>query len=562
MPFEPSFRLLPKIQRQIKAIESTAGFLEAVQLRPEWIQLIRAKTQVRDALSSVQIEGNSLTLEEAFSLAERLPDRELRDSEREFRNYLRAFDAIDGLRGAREAVVSAGDLLNLHRLLLDGVRGGQRFRGEFRREEVKIGDIIGGETLIHHTPPVWAEVEHEVRALMEWIETTKAHGEGDEDTWIHPVIQAGIVQHRLVWIHPFLDGNGRTARMFTALLLFQRGYDFKYLFDLSSYYNRDRDHYYAALRTADIADDYTNWLLYFLGGFAYQMIEIKHSAREGEGHMTISTPMIRTIKEWHVDFVLLMLIHGSAAFRRFLLERFDIDAEPDAGFLGASHSVTDWENRESDLELLFRRSDGARVGVLLEDKIDARFSGDQDDRYQRRAALGVREGLWEEAISCLVAPAGYLADSAESDWDFRLALEDVAGWLGQQADDPYAAVFARVLDSALEKKAGKSKVKELSDEISAFFADYAEHCDLHCPEVRMHPVKLAKTYNAYNWIWFGSSRQRKRPCLGSLTLRSASRPDPSNISHLPVWNRKWSRRSPGCSDRHDHNTGGPLLCGV
>jgi Fic family protein len=281
MAFKPTFRLLPKIQRQIKAIESTSGFLQAVRLRPEWIQSVRAETQVRDALASVQIEGNSLTLKEAFALADNLPDRELRDSEREFRNYLRAFEAIDGLRGDRESIASTGDLLNLHRLLLDGVRGGMRSRGEFRREEVKVGDIVDNETVIHHSPPVWAEVEHETRELMQWIETTKTRGEGDDDPWIHPVIQAGIAQHRLVWIHPFVDGNGRSARMFTALLLFQRGYDFKYLFDLSTYYNRDRDEYYEALRTADESGDYTKWLLYFLGGFSYQMVNIQERAREG-----------------------------------------------------------------------------------------------------------------------------------------------------------------------------------------------------------------------------------------------------------------------------------------
>ena len=282
MPFKPTFCHLPKIQRQIKAIESTAGFLEAVQLRPDWIQSVREQTQVRDALASVQIEGNSLTLEEAFALADHLPERELRDSEREFRNYLRAFEAIDSLRGDRSAVISRGDLCNIHRLLLDGVRGGSRLAGEFRREEVKIGDIGGGETVIHHHPPRWPQVDHELQELLEWIEVTKTRGEGENDPWIHPVIQAGIVQHRLVWIHPFLDGNGRTARMFTALLLFQRGYDFKYLFDLSSYYNRDRDQYYAALRTADATGDYTEWLRYFLGGFSYQMVKIKERARAGE----------------------------------------------------------------------------------------------------------------------------------------------------------------------------------------------------------------------------------------------------------------------------------------
>jgi Fic family protein len=95
------------------------------------------------------------------------------------------------------------------------------------------------------------------------------------------VILAGIAQHRLVWIHPFVDGNGRTARMLTTLLLSQRGYDFKYLFQLSTYYNQVRDDYYGALRNADATGDCTEWLTYFLGGFSHQMMSIEQMARGG-----------------------------------------------------------------------------------------------------------------------------------------------------------------------------------------------------------------------------------------------------------------------------------------
>ncbi len=125
-------------------------------------------------------------------------------------------------------------------------------------------------------------MEPEVDDLLEWIECTKKKGKGDDDAWVHPVIQAGITQQRLAWIHPFVDGNGRTTRMFTTLLLYQRGYDFKYLFDLSSYYNKDRDRYCAALRTADESGDYTDWLIYFLGGFSYQMMRIEERAAKAE----------------------------------------------------------------------------------------------------------------------------------------------------------------------------------------------------------------------------------------------------------------------------------------
>jgi Fic family protein len=129
-------------------------------------------------------------------------------------------------------------------------------------------------------PPAWPVIEQKVEALFEWLESGKEKGEGADDPWIHPVIQAGILQHRLVYIHPFLDGNGRTARMMTTLLLYQRGYDFKFLFELSEYYNRDRDEYNARLRTADRSGDYTEWLEYFLGGFSHQMFRIEERVKK------------------------------------------------------------------------------------------------------------------------------------------------------------------------------------------------------------------------------------------------------------------------------------------
>jgi Fic family protein len=278
--FDPVYRLTPRILRQLKAIERTCGFLSAVRLQPEWIREVRSETYVREALASVQIEGNSLTLEQAFELAEELPARNLRDSEREFCNYLQAFQAIEPLHGVRDERITKGDLLNLHRTLVSGVRGGHRGAGELRREQVRVGDIVDGETIIHHQPPAWTIVEEEIESLLEWLEAGKEKRD-DDDPWIHPVIQAGVLQHRLVYIHPFLDGNGRTARMMTTLLLYQRGYDFKFLFELSEYYNRDRDQYYESLRTTDRTGDYTPWLEYFLGGFSHQMFGIEERVRKG-----------------------------------------------------------------------------------------------------------------------------------------------------------------------------------------------------------------------------------------------------------------------------------------
>jgi Fic family protein len=282
MAFDPQYRLIPRIIRQIKAIERTAGMIEAVRMKPEWISEVRAKATVREAVASMQIEGSTLTLEQAFALADEIPKRELRNSEREFCNYLQAFDAIEGYRGARDVVLKKSDVLNLHGILMNGVRGGQRFAGQFRRENVEVGDLCGDSKTVHHRPPNWSEVENQVGELFEWIEITKTRGDGDDDPWIHAAIQAGIAHHRLAWIHPFVDGNGRTARMFTSMILYQREYDFKYLFELSDYHNAHRNEYYAALRSADQTGDYTEWLVHFLGGFSYQMVRIQELVRSME----------------------------------------------------------------------------------------------------------------------------------------------------------------------------------------------------------------------------------------------------------------------------------------
>ncbi|MEN8182083.1 MAG: hypothetical protein ABFS46_06065 [Myxococcota bacterium] len=83
MPFSPAYELTPRMLRQLKAIEQTTGFLEAVRLRSDWISEVRGKAYVQEALASLQIEGSSLTLDEAFSLARGAPEEELRDSERQ-----------------------------------------------------------------------------------------------------------------------------------------------------------------------------------------------------------------------------------------------------------------------------------------------------------------------------------------------------------------------------------------------------------------------------------------------------------------------------------------------
>ncbi len=103
--------------------------------------------------------------------------------------------------------------------------------------------------------------------LVAWLQS---------DSEIHPVLIAGIAQFELVHIHPFVDGNGRTSRLLSTLCMYSAGYDFKRLFTISEYYDRDRQAFYQAIQSVREQNmDLTGWLEFFTKGLATQLDEVK-----------------------------------------------------------------------------------------------------------------------------------------------------------------------------------------------------------------------------------------------------------------------------------------------
>ena len=103
--------------------------------------------------------------------------------------------------------------------------------------------------------------------LVEWLR---------RDQQVHPVLVSGIAQFQLVHIHPFLDGNGRASRLLSTLCLYRAGYDFKRLFAISEYYDRDRPAFYRAIQSVRQSGmDLTSWLEYFVEGLATQLAEVR-----------------------------------------------------------------------------------------------------------------------------------------------------------------------------------------------------------------------------------------------------------------------------------------------
>jgi len=163
------------------------------------------------------------------------------------------------------APIGEGLIRKIHKRLVEGVRGGRAMPGEWRTIQNYVANSRTGEVI--YTPPPPSEVPAHMRELVEWLRS--------EET-IHPVLVAGIAQFQLVHVHPFVDGNRRTSRLLSTLALYRAGYDFKRLFTISEYYDRDRAAFYTALQDVRKADmDLTGWLEFFATGLATQLQEVR-----------------------------------------------------------------------------------------------------------------------------------------------------------------------------------------------------------------------------------------------------------------------------------------------
>ena len=269
MRFIPRFSITNAIAAALTEIERARGFLDAASLSDEWIDSMRSRAFLLEAHHTTHIEGTRLTIEEAADLlaGDDVPGADPDDT-RELLNYRDAFKFVSTYLNDGGPITERL-ILEIHKHLVAGVRGGSAAPGQYRRVQNHIVNSATGETI--YTPPPVGDVPILMRELVSWLNRASD---------IHPVIASGIAQFQLVHIHPFLDGNGRTSRLLSTLCLYRAGYDFKRLFAISEYYDRDRMAFYRALQSVRQTDmDMTGWIECFTIGLATQLTEVK---RRGE----------------------------------------------------------------------------------------------------------------------------------------------------------------------------------------------------------------------------------------------------------------------------------------
>jgi len=188
-----------------------------------------------------------------------------RKDKQEALNYLAVLENIGNMM--QGGFLREQDVLRLHRTLAKDTLENAGDCGVYRKRYVVVANKVTGE--IFFNPPQNKDVPRLMKDLIEWINSEEAKE-------LDPVIEAGIVHYEFVRIHPFVDGNGRAARVLAALILNQRGFDTKQFFCLDDYYDVDQNEYYQALQNVKQDTlDMTNWLEYFADGVHVSIEAVK-----------------------------------------------------------------------------------------------------------------------------------------------------------------------------------------------------------------------------------------------------------------------------------------------
>jgi Fic family protein len=263
--FKPKFKYTNNIVRLLTKISAAREVILNSPLIPRWEVTLRREAIIHSAHSSTSIEGNRLSLQQVSALAQGREVMATRKDKQEVLNYLNVLENIGKV--TKGDSILEQDVLNIHLMLTKDTLENPGDCGVYRNRYVVVANRLTGE--IFFRPPKNEDVPRLMGDLVEWINS----GEAKE---LDPLIEAGVSHYEFVRIHPFIDGNGRAARVLATLILYQRGFDTKQFFCLDDYYDSDRPAYYRALQRVDQETlDLTNWVEYFVLGVSVSIEAIK-----------------------------------------------------------------------------------------------------------------------------------------------------------------------------------------------------------------------------------------------------------------------------------------------
>lgn len=230
-------RLTNDILKRISEIDENRFSLRMAHLPPVIGNRLRKNSKKKSSYASNRIEGNPLTEDQANEAMESDGHRHFLKPEQEVRNYFLALNLLEE-KLKRKVPFSKELLLEVQAAVEKGASKEKiGLRGAMPPGVLfAVYDSAAGKP--EYIPPEYTDIPGLLDELVEYVQTTSDH----------PLIVAAVVHYQLVTIHPFEDGNGRTARLMSGYILDLNGYGFNKIGSLEEYFAYDIDEYYASLQ--------------------------------------------------------------------------------------------------------------------------------------------------------------------------------------------------------------------------------------------------------------------------------------------------------------------------
>lgn len=267
--FQPKYTITDRLLANIKRINTLVNELNNRRF-PD-VVLLELERSAREVSSyaSTSIEGNPLPLTEVKKILKFKPAH-IRDSEKEVLNYNQALKVLNRQLEEGKVTLSLDLILKIHKQITEELL--PKFEsGNLRKKGVSVNNPKTGQTV--YLPPDTRDVRPLMEDLVEFISLSREK--------IDPLILASIFHKQMVLIHPFTDGNGRTARLATKVLLAEMGLNTFNLFSFENYYNQNVSRYFQTVGELgnyyEILDkiDFTNWLEYFTEGIIDELLRVQ-----------------------------------------------------------------------------------------------------------------------------------------------------------------------------------------------------------------------------------------------------------------------------------------------
>lgn len=262
--FKPRYTITPSMASLLLRIQAVKEKIGHSSLTPRVLASLRETARLATTHYSTMIEGNQLELQQVKQVIKY--DKQYAGSrgyEREVKGYYTALHQVEQW-ALQQVPVTEKLVQTLHALVMAG--GVVRVKPTLYRDGQNV--IRESQTkAIVYMPPQSSDVPGLMHGLMQWL--------ADSADIPCPLV-AGIAHYQFATIHPYYDGNGRTARLLATLLLHRGGYDLKGLYSLEEYYAQRLGAYYSALSLGPSHNyymgrakaDITPWLEYFIQGMA------------------------------------------------------------------------------------------------------------------------------------------------------------------------------------------------------------------------------------------------------------------------------------------------------